>query len=121
MEQVLIKQVSCLQNFSELSKILDILIRILQCYKKKTIKVLTMILTKICSQEFSRNSQKVFSFLVLKIVQWYKKKTNQIFNNDSNLKMFSRILKEFSKSLQLSCAKNSTNARKACIIYKEPF
>ena len=37
------------------------------------------------------------------------KKGDQLFDDNSNLKMFSRILKEFSKSLQISCAENSTN------------
>ena len=44
------------------------------------------------------------------------KKDYQIFNNNSNLIMFSRILKEFSKSLKISYAENSISVCKMSTI-----
>ena len=37
------------------------------------------------------------SYILIRIPKWYERLSD--FNNNSNLKMFSRILKEFSKSL----------------------
>ena len=48
-------------------------------------------------------------------------KDYQIFSNNFTLRMFLRTLKEFSKSLQISCVQNSINVCKVSAVYKNLF
>ena len=63
-----------------------------------------------------RIPQNFQEFLTFRLECFSGIKRLSYFSNNSNFKVFSRILKEFSKSLKISCFENSNNVRKASTV-----